>query len=278
MAIRSLVLQTLVLTYSMTAGAFQSNPPSVTSEPEGLARLGIAVAAGMLGLLVRDRVARQNERSANFLAVDLIVIYGLAILSQVLLAFLSPELVLPRWAPTQGGFVGFVLFAATRALFSAQPAAVGGPLSEMDGGMSRELVDEGNLYGRVYGIAVSLALTVGLLGLFTNSLRIQIAAVLIVTGSVRLLWRMFSGQAKTATTASEQRLTTCIETLRGATAWYYLALFPASIIALFGSRVYLYWVPLVILMFAEANQRAAASVKSGWETVAAQRRKGSATE
>jgi hypothetical protein len=271
MPIRTLVLQALVLTYSLTAGAFRSNPPSVTSEPEGLARLGIAVAVGMFGLLVRDRVARQNERSAISLTVDLVAIYGLVCVSQVLLAFLRPEFVLPRWAPTQGGFVGFVLFAATRALFAIQPAAVGGPLSELDDGMTRELINEGKRYRRVYGIAASLASAVAFFGLFTNSLRVQLAAALIVTGSVHLLWRTFSGQATTAMTPCEQRLMTCIETLRGATAWYYLALFPASIVALFGSTIYLYWVPLVILMFAEANQRAAASLKSAWRTVATQR-------
>src|SRR5262245_12117387 len=88
--VRSLLLQALVLTYSLTAGAFRSNPPSVSIEQEGLARLGIAVAAGILGVIGQDRIARGNERSANSLIVDLMVIYGLVMMSQVLVAFFMP--------------------------------------------------------------------------------------------------------------------------------------------------------------------------------------------
>lgn len=194
--IRSLVLQAFVLTYSLTAGAFRSNPPSVMSDPEGLARLAIAVAVGVLGILIRDRVGRQNERSGNSLAVDLIVIYGLVIMSQLLLVFLRSELVLPRWAPTQGGFVGFILFAATRALFGAPPTAVGVPCSEADDGMIRELINAANHYRRLYGIAALLVSTVGVLGLFASSLRLQMAAAITVIGSVCLLWRTLFGQPR----------------------------------------------------------------------------------
>jgi hypothetical protein len=83
-SIRASVLQVLVLTYSLTAGAFQSNPPSVTEDLEGVIRLGIAVAAGMLGLIVRDLSARRNERSLSSIAADVIVIYGLVLVSQQL--------------------------------------------------------------------------------------------------------------------------------------------------------------------------------------------------
>ena len=51
--------------------------------------------------------------------------------------------------------------------------------------------------------------------------------------------------------------------LRGARFWYYGALFPASLVVLSGSKVYLYWIPIVILLFAEVNQSAAASLWKG---------------
>lgn len=261
MPIRSLVLQALVLSYSLTAGAFYSNPPSITNEPKGLARLGIAVSAGLLGVIVRNRRARWNERSGNSLAVDLLVIYGLVIMSQLLLKVFSPEIALPRWAPTQGGFVGFMLLAAARALFAA-PATAVDALSELDDGIIEALIDRRNRYRTVYGVVALLALAIGLWGLFMGALRVQIASALIIIGSAYLLQRTFSSLAITATTSTEQQLLACIAILRGAKAWYYLALLPASIVALFGSRVYLYWVPLVILMFAEANQRAITSLNS----------------
>ncbi|MBC8165523.1 MAG: hypothetical protein H7Y20_06595 [Bryobacteraceae bacterium] len=261
MPIRSLVLQALILSYSLAAGAFNSNPPSIANEPEGVARLGIAVAAGLLGVVVRrHRDGRQNERSANSLTVDLMVIYGLVVLSQVLLNFLRPEMALPRWSPTQGGFVGFMMLAATRALFAA-PATAADSSSEWDDGRIKELINEQNRYRRVYGIAASLAVAIGLLGLFIGTLRIQIASALIVIGSAYLLEGTLFNTAMT-TTSTEQQSLPCIAILQGASAWYYLALFPASIVALSGSKIYLYWVPLVVLVFAETNHRAAESLNS----------------
>lgn len=246
-----------MLTYSLTAGAFQSNPPSVMDEPVGLIRLAIAVAAGMLGLLVRDGVARRNGSSGHSIAVDVIVVYGLVFVTQQLVGFITPELALPLWSPTQGGFVGFALFTATRALF-ARPIAET-PVLQSDTAMA-ERIKEARLYRNCYSVAASVTLAVGLFWFFTGYLRVQIGGVLIVIGSVHLLWRAFKGRTAAGTTLHEQ-LTPFFMMLRGASAWYYLALLPASMLALLGSKVYLYFIPLVILLFAEANQRAAASVR-----------------
>ena len=118
-ALRGRVLEAVVLGYSLIAGAFQSNPPSLAGEPKGLARLGIAVGTGMLALVIRSRLTRRQDRLPSALVVDLVTVYGFVVLSQVILACFRPNLVLPGWAPTQGGFVGIMLFAATRALLAA---------------------------------------------------------------------------------------------------------------------------------------------------------------
>ena len=47
----------------------------------------------------------------------MIVAFALAFSSEVVLFLVKPELLLPRWAPTQGGFIGMVLVAVTRSAF-----------------------------------------------------------------------------------------------------------------------------------------------------------------
>lgn len=257
---RARLLQALVLTYSLTAGAFQSNPPSLVNEPVGLIRLAIAVAAGMLGLLVRDVAARRNGSSGHSIAIDVIVVYGLIFMTQQLVGFIRPELALPLWSPTQGGFVGFALFTATRALFARPVAANGGPVPESNT-TTDERIKEAKSYRGGYIVAASVSLAVGLYWFFTGYLLVQIAGALMVIGSVHLQWRAFKHRAADGITSHEQ-LTPFCEMLRGASAWYYLALLPASMLILFGAKVYLYWIPLVILLFAEANQRAAVCLKS----------------
>src|SRR5215475_3612627 len=151
-AIRSLVLEALVLGYSLIAGAFHSNPPSLAGEPEGLVRLVIAVGAGMLALAISSRVLRDAERSPATLVLDLVITYGSVILSQIILAWLEPKLLLPRWAPTQGGYVGAMLFGATRALLAAL-ADSGHDIPTSSAAWAKEIADTYNRSRTLYGVA-----------------------------------------------------------------------------------------------------------------------------
>lgn len=258
MRFRSFVLQVLVLAYSLTAGSFHSNPPSVASEPTGLTRLGIAVAAGMFGVAVLNRHSPARQRSPSSMLLDIIVIYGLVILSQVALAFLNPALRLPNWAPTQGGFLGFILFAATHALFAAPGTDDNDASVESFNEIEQELVNQLHRHRMVYQIASAVAVALSGLGLVLAPWRGQIASALIMIGSVHLLRRTFACRTGPAAGSADKML---LSVLQSASGWYYLALLPASIFALFGSKVYLFWVPIVILMFAEANQRAVYSLE-----------------
>ena len=255
---RTLLLQVITLAYSLTFGAFRSNPPLIMEEPEGLARLGIAVTAGVLGMWVRDRMQRKTERSGTSTVVDVIVVYGFIFVSQELLGILSPALTL-NWAPTQGGYVGFMLFAATRALFAGQA----NPREDDPGSESLEgLSERGRLYRSAYRVGASVTLVIALAAGFAGGHRAQLAAALVVAGSSYLLWQtLFDKRLNHA--VPRLRLAGQIETMRRATLWYYFALLPAALLALFGSVIYLYWLPIVILIFAEANQRTEASLNAG---------------
>src|SRR5205807_153669 len=117
-----------------TAAAFHSDWPSITQDPWGLVRLAIPVTVGSCGLLLRNAYADPIDRPPHASGVDVMVVFALAFLSQAILWLLKPELALPRWAPTQGGFVGFSLLAACRSLFPSgrTQAELSGPISPVE--------------------------------------------------------------------------------------------------------------------------------------------------
>lgn len=257
-AFRGRLLESVVLGYSLFAGAFQSNPPSLANEPEGLARLVIAVGMGTLALAIRSRLTYGQERSPTVLILDLVAVYGCVILSQVMLAWLRPDLVLSRWAPTQGGFVGVMLFAVTRALLAA--LATTDEIAASSSTLPEEIAGNCRSYRARYGVAGSIALALSLAGLVATSIQVRIASTLIVIGSFCLLLRTAFARGATLNDPEAYGRARCKAILRAAALWYYGALLPASLIVLFGSKVYLYWIPIIILLFAEQNQWAAASL------------------
>ena len=257
-AVRLRVLESVILGYSLLAGAFYSNPPS-PHEPEGWARLAIGVLAGMLALSIRDRRAARENRSPHAMVLDLLVAYGSVVASQMLMSLLRPALMLPRWAPTQGGFVGIVIFAATRALL---PAMADGDCDLLISAPGREPQGD-RAYSRlrvVYGIAGLIGVGVGAISLMASSTRLRIASSLVVTGSAFLLSRTLS-ERPAGSGRLDETAQACARIVQAAAIWYYGALFPASLVALFGAKVYLYWVPIVILIFAEVNLRTPAAYR-----------------
>ena len=123
---RILLLEAAILIYSFTAAAFHSDRPSVADDPWGLLRLAIPVAAGLLGLLLRD-VYTERPRAPHSTVIDVMVAFGFALATQAALSIFKPDLALPRWAPTQGCLLGLSLLAASRALFP--PGQTGSPVS-----------------------------------------------------------------------------------------------------------------------------------------------------
>ncbi|HYZ85767.1 MAG TPA: hypothetical protein VE621_15255 [Bryobacteraceae bacterium] len=198
----------------------------------------------------------EPERSPRALVLDLVVVYGGVILSQVILAWLEPNLMLPRWAPTQGGYVGAMLFGVTRALLVAL-ADPDCTIPTSSGASAKEIADTYSRYRALYGVAGCIALALGLVGLAAASIQVRIASTLVAIGSAYLLVHVVfvrSGRAEDPVDYGTSRPGVILRA--AALWWYYGALFPASLVALFGSKVYLYWIPLVILLFAEANQSA----------------------
>jgi hypothetical protein len=249
---RVLLLEAAVVIYSFMAAAFRSDWPSVTEDPAALVRLLIPVIAAMGGLLLRDAFADRANRPPHATAVDVIVAYGLAALTEVVLFALKPSLALPRWAPTQGGFVGMVLLALTRALFATPadgPAA--NPTSELEAvWREAELRTKIAHTRRAYlGAWIILSLTAAYF-LFSGSMKTRIASGWILGGT---LYALAQRRAPSGSYCAE--LESEHTSLRRVAWWYYGSLLPGITLALVGYPVYPYWLPLMVLIAAEWNQR-----------------------
>lgn len=254
---RIFLLEALVVVYSFTAAAFHSDRPSIATDAWGLVRLAIPAAAALLGLGIRDRQARNKTRSPHDTVIDILAAYGLALLSQAALFALKPDWILPRWAPTQGGFVGIMLVAICRSLFPpnsrrvrSEPALLTDWELESLRGRARHL----------RRVCVASAAAAGVFGAYLLTLRPErahSAAGLLLAGAAYLA--VLTAQHTPGRTPGEG-LRDLRRQLRGLLVWSYASLFPAFVVLLWGATVYLYWTPLVILIFAEVSYRSLESL------------------
>ncbi len=265
---RVFALEALVLAYSFTAAAFHSDWPSVSNDPGGLARLAIPVTAALAGLLLRD-VCADSDRPPYAAALDAMVAFGLAIVAELILFTIEPGLVLPRWAPTQGGFVGLSLLVVCRSLFSPRSwvKRSSGPLSASEvQWRAEDLRRTGGRRMRAYLAASTLFGAIALWFLVAGGVRARFASGLVLAGSVYLTYqirrKMVPATACTDASRDTQLLSYVQELqhqrtiLHSVAYWCCGSLLTASLISLWGAPVYPYWIPVVFLIGAELNLRA----------------------
>ncbi|HEY6340969.1 MAG TPA: hypothetical protein VIY49_05720 [Bryobacteraceae bacterium] len=263
---RVFVLEALAVIYSFTAAAFDSDWPSISSAPGGLVRLALPAATVLIVFWLRDAYADPLNRRPSAAAVDAISAYGLVFVLQMILSALRPELALPRWAPTQGGLVGFWIVVACRSLF--QPRAdrlpKAGLLSaEEIRWKSEELARKGGHRTGGYLAFCALLSILALWAVPTGGLVARAGWCLILTGNLVLIYRILKqhftpfGGLGGGFDAYRRNLRRPHAVLQGAGYWFYGALLPGVLLLLKGSFVYVYWFPLVVLIAAELNRRAA---------------------
>jgi hypothetical protein len=203
-----------------------------------------------------------------------IVAFALAFLSQVMLSVLKPDLVLPRWAPTQGGFVGISLVVASRSLFPprAKLSPDVSPISVVEIGWKAEELGKRIGYSTKAYVATSVLFSlVALYFIVTGNPKTRAASCLLLAGTLYLVHQIREKDLTAAvpTDASPNNsLDSYRRELQGQRAflqrvsyWYYGSLVPATILSLLGYPVYLYWLPLVVLIAAELNHRAAEELR-----------------
>jgi len=265
---RIFLLEALVVVYSFTAAAFRSDWPSISHDPGALGRLAIPAAAALFGLLLRDAYTGP-DRPPHASVVDVIVAFALAFLSEMVLSVLKPELMLPRWAPTQGGFVGISLLVACRSLFPpcAKLGETAGPLSQLEIRWKAEELGKSIRYSaQAYFVISTLFSSIALWFILAGSPKARAASCLLLAGTVYLVYQIRE-RGWTATTpytsldSYRRELHSQRGFLQSASYWYYGSLLPAVLLSLLGHPVYPYWIPLVVLVAAELNHREAEKVR-----------------
>ncbi len=250
---RIFLLEALVVLYSLTAAAFRSDKPSIATDARGLVRLAIPAAAALVGLGIRDRLARNKTRSPHDTVIDVLAAYGLALLSQAALMALAPEWILPRWAPTQGGFVGIILLAICRSLFPPNSREVRSEPALLADWELESLARRARRFKRVCVASTAAAGVLGAYLLTLGLVRARAAGTFLLVGALYLA--ALTARRDALTHTADEDLRALRRQLRGLLVWCYASLLPALVLLLWGTMVYLYWAPLVILIFAELTHR-----------------------
>jgi hypothetical protein len=265
---RIFLLQLFVIIYSLTAAAFRTNPPSISADPLGPVRLAIPAIVAACGLLLRDVFNDHQNRQPHDTALDVMLAVVLVIVSELILSVLEPKLIL-QWAPTQGGFVGIWLLVGCRSLFAHSTDAapqVRRALSVDEIQLKvHEVESTTSRIARFYFVVGAILSTIGSYVLVRGSAKAQLAASVLLVGSVYQIWHLIESRSMKSAPVEgvipkslagyQWQLNRQQLFLQHAGLWCYGALLPASFIFLFGQPVYPYWIPLVILIAAEANHR-----------------------
>lgn len=272
---RIFLLEALVVVYSFTAAAFRSDWPSIHRDPGALVRLAIPASAALFGLMLRDALTGRVDRPPHASAVDATVAYALALLSELILSVLEPDLALPRWGPTQGGFVGISLLVASRSLFPprAKLQLNGRPICLPEiRGKAGELGKRSSYSMRAYLATSALLGSIALYFILTGSPRARAASCIILAGTAYLVYQIHELGFPAAAVSTNASFNKCLDSYRSelqrqhaflqrASYWFYGSLLPGVLLALLGSPVYPYWLPLVVLIAAELIHRAADNLR-----------------
>jgi hypothetical protein len=271
---RIFLLEAATVLYSFTASAFRSDWPSLRDDPAGLLRLAIPAAIVLIVLLLRDAYTVPEQRNQLAPAIDVIIAFALALVSQMVLAAVAPELVLPRWAPTQGTFVGWMFLAGLRAFFPPGPdtpthTVPGSPLfleevqykaHEFEKDIRRR-----NRIAYIVGAAVFTGFAVDFL--VTNNPRVRVGSALIIAGALYVLFEIRrrglpervprEGSLVEYDAVYRTELQRQCALLHRVWYWYFGSLLPGCLLPLLGSFVYPYVWLLCIFLFAAFHLRAA---------------------
>jgi sugar transferase (PEP-CTERM system associated) len=85
----------------------------------GLARIGMTVAAVLLGFYFQDLYEDLRVRSRTFLGQQVCLAIGLAFILQALVNYVSRDLVLPRWVMMTGSAFALVALTSWRAIYAS---------------------------------------------------------------------------------------------------------------------------------------------------------------
>ena len=250
------------VTYLFIAGAFGSRLELLTGVSD-VPRLVIPMAAVMLVFLLRNAYRRSKESDYANAVIDMVLAMTAAVLSQILLTYVIPDWKMPRWAPTQGGYVGSLFVTLVRTLFPQGPKGQPANASSSHGQdeiqwLASEFTQQVSKRNVATLIVSSIAVAASIWGFaHTETLRLRIAfsgfslfALAIFLGSITI------GATKAAfVQSSPEVFRTELKRQHRFLKWVFYGyvglLLPATVVFLMGTHVYEFVVIVYMLLFAE---------------------------
>ena len=109
------LITTCGICYSVADGVVNL---SLEGDPRALLRLAIPVVPAILILLISNGFAALEDRRRRAITLDITAAMGVAALTQlILLGAFRPDLMLPRWCPSEGSVLAWLFIILMRAIF-----------------------------------------------------------------------------------------------------------------------------------------------------------------
>lgn len=226
--------------------------------------MAIPASAALSGLLLRNAYSAPPEKPGPTPAlVDVIVAAALAFLSQKGLSLFAPELLLPHWAPTQGGIWGLEFLVVVRHVLpppARQPEQLRQMISLQELDWRREEFDQkvGQIRKGYLVAAALLLLSASFLLIVPGASSGARAGAGLLLGGTSILFSLIRRAWSPSTTVDRATIDVyslfCKELrrqralLQWIQCWHFASLIPGILLILWGSRVYSYLVLLPILL------------------------------
>lgn len=244
------------------AGAFGSKLELLTGASD-VPKLVIPTAAVMLVFLLRNAYRRAKESDYATAVIDVVLAMTAAVLSQILLTYVIPDWAMPRWAPTQGGYVGSLFVTLVRTLFPQGPKGQTASSNRSYAQdeiqwLASEFMKQVSKRNAASLILSSIAVVASSWGFAqTETLRLRIA----LSGIILFALAIFLGSITIGTSnatfvqSSPQVFKTELKRQHRFLKWvfygYIGVLLPATVVFLIGTHVYEFVVIVYMLLFAE---------------------------
>ncbi len=265
---RVCLLESVIVFYSLAAGATPSGLPSYLLSVSMVARLALPTIAVAILFFVRNLQAKSAERAGWAPVADIVLALSAVLLSQIVLLFLRPGLVMPHYHFTSSALLGWGFVLALRAWFphGLKPVRLEDAARPLTIEKLRWTAIEFEIKAKEWSNWGTL-LAVAAIGLLTLSLpfaqapQVQLASALLIAGAIYIAWIIrkrgnpaaapLGGGRREFSRYCQRELQHQSLLLHRLWHWYFGSLIPAVLLLLQGRTLYAYFVIGYVLLIGE---------------------------
>ena len=267
---RVALLEAFVVFYAFAAGSTDS--PGSLADPSMGIRLVIPTLAITLVLLLRNARAASTTRSQYAPIADVAIGFAVATASQIILALVKPEFLLPPYRFSGGAVIAWVFLGALRAWFPHRLKAKRRAEAQTPITIERlrwnavQFEIKFRQWNHWANLAVAAAIGLLVLGLpFAGVPRFQVASVIFIVGAAYVAWIVhrrgspgtvpLGGGWKEYTRYCQSELERQSVLLHRLWHWYFGSLIPGVLLLLQGSTIYGCFILTYVLLIGELLYR-----------------------